>query len=124
MSALSARSSGPDGPDAPQGRNGPATPPTPSFRAACDSVLDQWPGRAETAEPGTVHGVTRVDSRAPAGAPPVVLLGRARCHDAGRAARAARRILPDARVGVLPGSAHHALPPAAAGEIARRLAAP
>ncbi|MFG2993905.1 alpha/beta fold hydrolase [Streptomyces sp. NPDC048257] len=45
----------------------------------------------------------------------------ARCHDAGRAARAARGALPGAHVDVLPGVAHHALPLTAAGEIARRI---
>ncbi|MFD0358670.1 alpha/beta fold hydrolase [Streptomyces sp. NPDC127110] len=54
----------------------------------------------------------------------VLFAGRARCHDPGRAAAAARRALPGARVDVLPGVSHHALPLTAAGEIARRLAAP
>ncbi|RST00331.1 alpha/beta fold hydrolase [Streptomyces sp. WAC07149] len=53
----------------------------------------------------------------------VLFAGRARCHDPGRAA-AARRALPGARVGVLPGVSHHALPLTAAAEVARRLAAP
>ncbi|MCX5378712.1 alpha/beta fold hydrolase [Streptomyces sp. NBC_00091] len=52
----------------------------------------------------------------------VLFAGRARCHDPHRAARAAREALPDARVDVLPGVSHHALPLTAAGEIARRLA--
>ncbi|WP_327413605.1 alpha/beta fold hydrolase [Streptomyces sp. NBC_01233] len=52
----------------------------------------------------------------------VLFAEHARCHDAGRAARAARRALPGARVDVLPAVAHHALPLTAAGEIARRLA--
>ncbi|MGW7459196.1 alpha/beta fold hydrolase [Streptomyces sp. NPDC054797] len=51
----------------------------------------------------------------------VLFAGRARCHDADRAARAAREALPGARVDVLPGVAHHALPLTAAGEIVRRL---
>ncbi|MEU7605508.1 hypothetical protein AB0B44_32035, partial [Streptomyces sp. NPDC041003] len=53
----------------------------------------------------------------------VLFAEHARCHDAGRAARAAREALPGARVDVLPGVAHHALPLTAAGELARRLAA-
>ncbi|MFJ3721627.1 alpha/beta fold hydrolase [Streptomyces sp. NPDC090045] len=53
----------------------------------------------------------------------VLFAEHARCHDAGRAARAAREALPGARVEVLPGLAHHALPLTAAGELARRLAA-
>ncbi|MFI8503742.1 alpha/beta fold hydrolase [Streptomyces sp. NPDC085524] len=52
----------------------------------------------------------------------VLFAGRARCHDAARAARAARRALPGARVDVLPGVSHHALPLTAAGEIALALA--
>ncbi|MFF8269306.1 alpha/beta fold hydrolase [Streptomyces sp. NPDC016562] len=56
------------------------------------------------------------------GAPVQVLFaGRARCHDAERAARAAREALPRARVDVLPGVSHHGLPLTAAGEIVRRL---
>ncbi|MFD9371052.1 alpha/beta fold hydrolase [Streptomyces sp. NPDC060020] len=51
----------------------------------------------------------------------VLFAERARCHDAGRLARAARVAPPGARVEVLPGVAHHALPLTAAGEIARRL---
>ncbi|MEU6758996.1 alpha/beta hydrolase [Streptomyces sp. NPDC046685] len=51
----------------------------------------------------------------------VLFAGRARCHDAERAARAAREVLPGARVAVLPGVSHHALPLTAAGEIVRRL---
>ncbi|MFJ1565233.1 alpha/beta fold hydrolase [Streptomyces erythrochromogenes] len=52
----------------------------------------------------------------------VLFAGRARCHDPGRAARAAREALPGARVDVLPGVSHHALPLTAAAEIARLLA--
>ncbi|MEV6678069.1 alpha/beta hydrolase [Streptomyces erythrochromogenes] len=52
----------------------------------------------------------------------VLFAGRARCHDPGRAARAAREALPGARVDVLPGISHHALPLTAAAEIARLLA--
>ncbi|MGR4879355.1 alpha/beta fold hydrolase [Streptomyces sp. LARHCF249] len=52
----------------------------------------------------------------------VLFAGRARCHDADRAARAARRVLPGARVDVLPGVSHHALPLTAAEEIARFVA--
>ncbi|MFI7359137.1 alpha/beta fold hydrolase [Streptomyces avidinii] len=51
----------------------------------------------------------------------VLFAERARCHDSGRAARAAREALPGARVDVLPGVAHHALPLTAAAEIARRV---
>ncbi|WP_030772161.1 MULTISPECIES: alpha/beta fold hydrolase [unclassified Streptomyces] len=61
----------------------------------------------------------------PSGAGPRVdvLFGRlARCHDSGRAARVAREVLPGARVDVLPGVAHHALPLTAAEEIVTRLA--
>ncbi|MEU9720900.1 alpha/beta hydrolase [Streptomyces sp. NPDC047976] len=54
----------------------------------------------------------------------VLFAGRARCHDPHRAAGAARRALPGARVGVLAGVSHHALPLTAAEEIVRRLAAP
>lgn len=53
----------------------------------------------------------------------VLFAAQARCHDAGRAARAAREALPGARVDVLPGVSHHALPLTAAAEIARRLTA-
>lgn len=49
----------------------------------------------------------------------VLFAGRARCHDAARAARAARRSLPDARVDVLPDVSHHALPVTAAEAVAR-----
>lgn len=52
----------------------------------------------------------------------VLFAGRARCHDAGRAADAARRALPGARVGVLAGVSHHALPLTAPEEIGRLLA--
>ncbi|CAM5392833.1 alpha/beta fold hydrolase [Streptomyces avidinii] len=51
----------------------------------------------------------------------VLFAEQARCHDSGRAARAAREALPGARVDVLPGVAHHALPLTAAAEIARRV---
>ncbi|MFE6911622.1 alpha/beta fold hydrolase [Streptomyces erythrochromogenes] len=54
----------------------------------------------------------------------VLFAGRARCHDPGRAARAARGALPGARIDVLPGVPHHALPLTAATEIARLLADP
>ncbi|GAA3381919.1 alpha/beta hydrolase [Streptomyces racemochromogenes] len=54
----------------------------------------------------------------------VLFAGRARCHDPGRTAAAARRALPGARVDVLPGVSHHALPAAAAEEIARLLDPP
>ncbi|MFF4450060.1 alpha/beta fold hydrolase [Streptomyces sp. NPDC001502] len=60
----------------------------------------------------------------PSGAGPqvdILFAGRARCHDSGRAARAAREALPGARVGVLPGVPHHALPLTAASEITRRV---
>lgn len=53
----------------------------------------------------------------------LLFAGRARCHDAHRVARAARRVLPGARVDVLTGVSHHALPLTAAGEIARLIAA-
>ncbi|MEJ8644644.1 alpha/beta hydrolase family protein [Streptomyces sp. MS1.HAVA.3] len=52
----------------------------------------------------------------------ILFAGHARCHDSGRAARAAREALPGARVGVMPGISHHALPFTAADEIARLLA--
>ncbi|MFF4428901.1 alpha/beta fold hydrolase [Streptomyces sp. NPDC001513] len=51
----------------------------------------------------------------------VLMAERARCHDAGRVGRAAGAALPGARVEVLPGVAHHALPLTAAGPIAHRL---
>ncbi|GGR93743.1 carboxylesterase [Streptomyces nojiriensis] len=60
----------------------------------------------------------------PSGAGPrvdVLFAGRARCHDSGRAARAAREALPGVRVDVLPGVTHHALPLAAAAEITGRV---
>ncbi|MFD9306689.1 alpha/beta fold hydrolase [Streptomyces sp. NPDC060048] len=50
----------------------------------------------------------------------VLFAAHARCHDATRAARAARVALPGARVDIIPGT-HHALPLTAAQEIARRL---
>ncbi|MFE2329538.1 alpha/beta fold hydrolase [Streptomyces sp. NPDC059385] len=52
----------------------------------------------------------------------VLFAERARCHDAARAARAARAALPGARVDVLPGVSHHALPLTAPGELALALA--
>ncbi|WP_329386388.1 alpha/beta hydrolase [Streptomyces sp. NBC_01351] len=52
----------------------------------------------------------------------IVFAGRARCHDAALAARAAQAVLPGARVDVLPGLSHHALPHAAAGAIASAVA--
>lgn len=52
----------------------------------------------------------------------VLFAGRARCHDPVRAARAAREALPGARVEVLPGVSHHALPLTAAAGIAGLLA--
>ncbi|MFF9053462.1 alpha/beta fold hydrolase [Streptomyces erythrochromogenes] len=58
----------------------------------------------------------------PGGRVDVLFAGEARCHDPGRAARAAREALPGARVDVLPGISHHALPLTAAAEIARLLA--
>ncbi|MFI5866405.1 alpha/beta fold hydrolase [Streptomyces sp. NPDC051546] len=68
---------------------------------------------------------TRPDLAALATAPgmrvDVLFAERARCHDAVRAARAARAALPGARVEVLPGVGHHALPLTAAEEITRRL---
>ncbi|MEU7556023.1 alpha/beta hydrolase [Streptomyces sp. NPDC044571] len=48
----------------------------------------------------------------------------ARCHDAARAARAARAMLPGARIDVFPGVSHHALPLTAAPEIVRWLVRP
>ncbi|WP_308344736.1 alpha/beta hydrolase [Streptomyces sp. ISL-94] len=51
----------------------------------------------------------------------VLFAERARCHDSARAARAAAAALPGARIDVLPGVSHHALPLLAAEEIARRL---
>ncbi|MET8297099.1 hypothetical protein [Streptomyces sp. NPDC005180] len=52
----------------------------------------------------------------------VLAAGAARCHDPGRVARAAREASPGARVEVLPGVSHHALPFTAAAGIARLLA--
>ncbi|MFD8637481.1 alpha/beta fold hydrolase [Streptomyces sp. NPDC059656] len=52
----------------------------------------------------------------------VLFAERARCHDAARAARAARLALPGARIDVLPGVSHHALPLTAPGELALALA--
>ncbi|MFE9630517.1 alpha/beta fold hydrolase [Streptomyces sp. NPDC006463] len=51
----------------------------------------------------------------------ILFAGRARCHDAARAARTARDALPGARVDVLPGISHHALPLTAAPQIVRLL---
>ncbi|MCX5196910.1 hypothetical protein OOK31_23945 [Streptomyces sp. NBC_00249] len=64
-------------------------------------------------DPAGLRG-TRVD---------VLVAGGARCHDPARVARAARAALPGARVDVLPHVSHHALPLAAAGEVAAFLAA-
>ncbi|MFJ3877921.1 alpha/beta fold hydrolase [Streptomyces sp. NPDC090077] len=52
----------------------------------------------------------------------VLFAGRARCHDSRKVAEAARRALPGARVDVMDGVPHHAMPLTAAGEIAGRLA--
>ncbi|MCJ1677678.1 alpha/beta hydrolase [Streptomyces sp. APSN-46.1] len=52
----------------------------------------------------------------------VLFAADARCHDSARVARAARQALPGARIDVLPGVSHHALPLVAAEEMARRLA--
>ncbi|MFF5702831.1 alpha/beta fold hydrolase [Streptomyces sp. NPDC012794] len=79
----------------------------------------------ETAAFPTVRPVTgpRPDAAGLGGLPVEVLFaGRARCHDPRRAAGAARAALPGARVGVLPGVSHHALPLTAPAEIARLLA--
>ncbi|MFF2193229.1 alpha/beta fold hydrolase [Streptomyces sp. NPDC058157] len=79
----------------------------------------------ETAAFPTVRPVTgpRPDL-AGVGALPVdvLLAGAARCHDARRVARAAREALPGARVEVLPGVPHHALPLTAGAAVARFLA--
>ncbi|MFD8143802.1 alpha/beta fold hydrolase [Streptomyces sp. NPDC059708] len=78
----------------------------------------------ETAAFPTVRPVTgpRPDL-AGLGVPPVdvLLAGAARCHDPGRVARAAREALPGARVEVLPGVPHHALPLTAGAAITRFL---
>lgn len=81
----------------------------------------------EAADFPTVRPVTgpRPDLARLGGLPVEVLFaGRARCHDSHRVAGAARRALPGARVDVLPGVSHHALPLTAAGEVTRRLEAP
>ncbi|WP_405980976.1 alpha/beta fold hydrolase [Streptomyces sp. NBC_00158] len=78
----------------------------------------------ETAAFPTVRPVTgpRPDLAGLGGLPVEVLFaGRARCHDPRRAAAAARRALPGARVDVLAGVSHHALPLTAPEEIALRL---
>ncbi|MFG2338639.1 alpha/beta fold hydrolase [Streptomyces yangpuensis] len=75
------------------------------------------PDLARLAQPPGVRAQVRAQVRVE-----VLFAGRARCHDPGRAARAAREALPGARVDVLPGVAHHALPLTAAAEIARVLA--
>ncbi|MEV5594651.1 alpha/beta fold hydrolase [Streptomyces sp. NPDC052496] len=53
----------------------------------------------------------------------VVLAGRGRPHDAGRVAKAAAALLPDAGITVLPGSSHHGMQHQAAGEINARVGA-
>ncbi|MEV7444724.1 alpha/beta hydrolase [Streptomyces sp. NPDC091204] len=77
----------------------------------------------ESARFPAVRPVTgpRPDLTAPGTRVDVLFAERARCHDAGRLAQAARAALPGARVEVLAGAAHHALPLTAAGEITRRL---
>jgi hypothetical protein len=52
----------------------------------------------------------------------VLFAERSRVHDVGRAARRARRVLPQAGIGVLPGVSHHGVPTARPGELDRRLA--
>ncbi|MEU3915505.1 alpha/beta fold hydrolase [Streptomyces sp. NPDC029721] len=52
----------------------------------------------------------------------IVFAGRARCHDSLQALAAATRALPGARVRLLRGASHHALPLTAADEVARLLA--
>ncbi|RKT04362.1 pimeloyl-ACP methyl ester carboxylesterase [Streptomyces sp. 3211.6] len=52
----------------------------------------------------------------------VLFAERARCHDSLQALAAATRALPGARVRLLRGVSHHALPLTAAGEVARLLA--
>ncbi|MCY0917792.1 alpha/beta fold hydrolase [Streptomyces sp. H27-G5] len=51
----------------------------------------------------------------------VAFAGGARCHDPARMAEAARAALPDARVDVIPGVTHHAMPLTAADAITRLL---
>ncbi|WP_327301708.1 alpha/beta fold hydrolase [Streptomyces goshikiensis] len=53
----------------------------------------------------------------------ILFAEQARCHDSARAAATARAALPGARVEMLPGVSHHALPLLAAEAIARSLAA-
>jgi pimeloyl-ACP methyl ester carboxylesterase len=52
----------------------------------------------------------------------ILFAERARCHDSARAATAARTALPSARIDVLPGVSHHALPLTAPEAIAQSLA--
>ncbi|MEU3406947.1 alpha/beta fold hydrolase [Streptomyces sp. NPDC006670] len=52
----------------------------------------------------------------------VLFAGRARCHDPLRALATATRTLPGARVRLLRGASHHALPLTGAGELVRLLA--
>jgi pimeloyl-ACP methyl ester carboxylesterase len=51
----------------------------------------------------------------------VLFAERSRVHDVGRAARRARRVLPQAGIGVLPGVSHHGVPTARPGDLDRRL---
>ncbi|MEV0238468.1 alpha/beta fold hydrolase [Streptomyces sp. NPDC050674] len=51
----------------------------------------------------------------------VVLAGQSRAHDPRRAATAARRLLPGARVVTLPGASHHSLPTEQPAELNRLL---
>ncbi|MEC4574780.1 alpha/beta fold hydrolase [Streptomyces virginiae] len=76
-------------------------------------VTGPRPDLGALAEPSGGRPGIRVD---------VLFAGRARCHDAVRAARTAREALPGAQVGVLPGVSHHALPLTAAADIASLLA--
>ncbi|CAL9496552.1 Carboxylesterase YbfK [Streptomyces sp. enrichment culture] len=52
----------------------------------------------------------------------VVLAGRSRAHDTPRVATAARRLLPEAEVAVLPDASHHSLPTERPAELNRLLA--